>query len=297
MEIKDSDQCTSIKAAVLKKIECGEVCPRSRWFFRCREGVVWLLWGLSIMLGALAVAISIFAVSYQQFALYEATHDNFLTFIVAVLPYLWFLIFAAMITIGVLNLRHTKRGYRYSLWQIVLSSVVLSFAGGSLLHVLGLGYVIDHELGEQMNIYTSQEKLEQRMWQKPEEGRLIGRQTHGTLSATSTIIFKDITGGGWQVDVTDLSPSEIDLLLQGESIKLIGVMTNEEVKSFHSCGAFPWTYTKYNTRAELIAARERFLERMDGHKERVRHMFSEGTRMGSGSSGTSPCLGMSLIQS
>ena len=296
MEIKDSDQCASIKAAVLKRIECGEVCPRSRWFFRCREGVVWFLWGSSIMVGALAIAISIFAVSYQQFALYEATHDNFITFIVTVLPYLWFLIFVAMIAIGVLNLRHTKRGYRYSLWQIVLSSVVLSFVGGSLLHVLGLGYVIDHELGEQMNMYTSQAKLEQRMWQKPEEGRLIGRQTYSTLSPTSTIIFKDIAGESWQVEVAELSLDEITLLQQGKSVKLIGVMTNQEVKIFHSCGAFPWTYTKHSTRTELIEARERFLERMRGHQERARHVLSEGVRTVGGQSGTSTCLAMSLVQ-
>lgn len=296
METKDSDQSTSIKAAVLRKIECGDVCPRSRWFFRCREGVVWFLWGLSIMVGALAVGISLFVVSYQQYALYEATHVNLMTFMVAVLPYLWFVIFAAMVTIGVLNLRHTKRGYRYPLWQIVLSSVILSFVGGSLLHFLGLGYVIDHELGEQMNMYTSQEKMEQRMWQKPEDGRLVGQQTHSTLSPTSTIIFRDASGGVWRVEVVDLVAAEIALLQEGRPVKLIGLVTNQEAKVFHSCGAFSWVYTKHSSREELKAAREDFLDRMLGHKERAKQMVSDDLVDTGVRPVTSPCLGMALIQ-
>ena len=269
MEKPDSNLLPSVKSNVLNRIECEKICPRSRYFYRCREYAVWSLWFLSVFVGSLAIAVSLFVVTHQQYALYEATHENILTFMVEVLPYLWIVLFGLMILVGVHNLRHTKRGYRYPLWQIVLSSVILSFAGGTALQIFGFGYVVDHALGEQMRMYVSQEKMEQRMWQAPAEGRLLGRQTLATITPTSTIIFADVSGAVWNVDVSELSTGELNLLREEELVKLIGQASNGEVQVFHSCGAFAWVFDKNTTRDDLSSTRQNFIERLKTHKDRA----------------------------
>ncbi len=84
-----SESTSSLKQTVLARIDQENVCPRGRWLFHSRECVVWTLWLVTVLVGALAVAVSLFVIAQRQYALYEATHDNFLTFLVTVLPYLW----------------------------------------------------------------------------------------------------------------------------------------------------------------------------------------------------------------
>lgn len=267
MEEQTSVSC---KDKVMSRIECEGICPRSKTFFKTRECAVWALWAVSVVVGALAVAVTLFVIAHRQYALYEATHDNFLTFMVEALPYLWIVMFALMVGVAVYNLRHTKGGYRYPLWQIFGSSMVLSLAGGATLHVFGFGYFIDHELGEQMRMYTSQEKMEMRMWQNPEDGRLLGKVSAVPLpsEAPGVVTFTDVSGKDWKVDVSDLAPHELDLLTKEENVRLIGVMTEGDML-FHSCGAFPWLLDKPAKREDLEAARVAFEDKLHSYEERL----------------------------
>ena len=148
----------SCKGDVMNRIECERICPRSRMFFQTRECIVWVLWLLSIVVGALSVAVIIFVMSSQQYSLYHSTHDNFITFLIEALPFLWIIIFGLMAAVAVHNIRHTKSGYKYPLWLVLSSSVVLSLAGGAVLQIFGLGCTTDQVLGERMSMYDSLEK-------------------------------------------------------------------------------------------------------------------------------------------
>jgi hypothetical protein len=270
--MEQPDLKESCKKGVMSRIECGEVCPRSKTFFATRECAVWALWAVSVVVGALAVAVTFFVFTHRQYALYEATHDTFFTFMVDVLPLLWIVVFGVMVLVAVYNLRHTKKGYKYPLWQIFGSSMVLSLAGGAALHLFGLGYSTDHMLGERMNMYNSQEKLEQKMWQNPEEGRLLGR-FEGPLPPPSTMMmFKDVSGEQWQVNVNELSLGEQELIERQENVRLLGRISDEDIKIFYSCGAFPWMLDKPMKREDLRAAREAFSMKVSGFREKAEHM-------------------------
>ena len=282
-------ESTSCKKSVLERIEKEDVCPKSRWVFTCREAGVWLLWVTSVLVGALAVAILLFVAQHHWYALYEATHDNFLTFIVDFLPYLWLSVFLAMFAAAAYNLQHTKHGYRYPLWQILLSSFVLSIVGGLALNVFGLGYKADYQLGKQMAMYKSQEKLEEMLWQNPEEGRLVGVKVFDT-TATNTVIFEDSTGSRWVLDTRDMRPKDLELLNQNQSVKLLGSMTDGARQVFHPCGAFPGRIMEQSTK-RIREVREEF-------KEHIRTFDAErdGRERDERVSSTSPCLKLPMIQ-
>ena len=65
-----------------ERIEEEKVRPRSRMFFQGRECIIWTLWLISMLVGTLAVAITLYVITHHQYALYEATHENFFTFLV-----------------------------------------------------------------------------------------------------------------------------------------------------------------------------------------------------------------------
>lgn len=273
-----SESPASLRELVFDRIERENVCPRSRLFFQSRECVVWSLWLLTVLVGALAIAVSLFVVTHRRYALYEATHDNFLTFFATVLPTVWVVIFLLMIGFAIYNVRHTRRGYRRPLWMIAASSVVLSFAGGSLLQMLGLGAVIDREFGDLMATYPSQERMERALWQAPAEGRLVGRMEGPVGVATGTIWFTDVTGQRWQVTITDFYPADHEVLSTRERVRLLGVPTTKPAateRTFHACGAFPWLYEEGRVDTQrLQTARQEFVQRIYARKEDARERLA-----------------------
>jgi hypothetical protein len=201
-----------------------------------------------------------------QYALYEATHRNFLTFFVAILPYLWLAIFGLTATFAVVELRRTRRGYRYSLIQVLGSSLALSFVGGLVFQYVGFGYYLDQSLGQQINQYMSLEKIELKLWQAPEYGRLVGMLVPrpDAITRDSVLQFEDITGGLWSVSDSELSDREIELLTTKNRVRLLGTSTAPRV--FHVCGVFPWMFERVMGRHEMEKERIEFETRMRSHK-------------------------------
>jgi len=268
-----------LRECIFKRIEDEQVCPRSRMFFHSRECFVWTLWFLSIVVGALAVAVSLFVMTHRQYALYEATHDNYLTYFVEVLPYLWLIVFGSMAFFAVYNLKHTKRGYRYPVSYILLSSVILSFAGGSALQFFGLGYTFDYILGERMHLYASQAKIERQLWQAPNDGRLLGRQVGSTIAPTSSVIFLDTTGNRWRLEVFELLPEDIALLASQRQVRIVGKVATTSSGLFHACGVFPWMLDRNFTMADMNRQRQEFVrkayDQMHQADERIRLLEAE----------------------
>ncbi len=261
MEKLPETQNKNLKSTLFERIEEEKVCPRSRMFFKGRECFIWTLWLISVVAGALAVAISLFVVTHHQYALYEATHENFFTFLVEALPYIWIILFGTMSFVAIYNLRHTKQGYKYSVPFILMSSVVLSFAGGSALQLFGFGYTVDSLLGNQMPMYMSQEKVERKLWQQPDAGRLIGSQVMTTLATTSTVVFEDTNGIRWRMEIHELFPHDQELLSSQKLVRVLGKTLNTEARVFHACSVFPWMMEKQTTLKDMSAERDSFLKR------------------------------------
>jgi hypothetical protein len=244
---------------LFERIEAESITPTPKMKFMVTEWGIWLVWGLTVFFGATALAISGYVALSAQYALYEATHENFLTFMVTVMPYIWVALFAFMTYISVYEIKNTKHGYRYSTIFILGSNVIFTVLGAVLLHCLGLGYTLDKKLGEQIGMYMSLDKKEQLMWQKPSEGRLVGLLEPRAMSADREeviIHFKDIKGALWRLSIDELNERERVLLTRDLPVRLLGTTTSDF--SFHVCGVFPWQQGRAMPRQEMREHRAEF---------------------------------------
>ena len=141
--------------------------------------------------------------------------------------------------------------------------------------LFGFGYAIDHKLGKEMDMYMSQEKMEMKLWQTPTDGRLIGRQVLSTVIPTSTVVFEDSTGVRWNLDVSELTPMDLNLLSSERMVRVLGTTSNISTKQFHACGAFPWMLDKPMKIKELSAERQAFVDRVYKHKDRAKERLAE----------------------
>lgn len=264
---KDPNRNYDLKSQILTKIQSEAVVPRSRLFYNgCQLGL-WLLWFATAFIGAVAIAVTLFIFSYQNFALYEITHPNFVDFVMDIMPLLWVLVFTSALALAVFNVRHTKSGYRYPMWQILTSSLLLSVIGGLSLHIFGMGFTLDKKLGLITSHYESQERSEQKMWQQPGQGRLVGHLLDGeAILPVPYIIFTDIQNNQWQMNIDDLNIDDINNLNTKKKVRILGIDNSGAIMSFHACAVFPWVYDYEHTMKELGKMRDKMRQQIMKHK-------------------------------
>ncbi len=255
----------STAVRVLERIESEAITPTPRWQFFVGEGVLWLIWLGTVVFGSAALSVTTYVAMSATYALYEATHENFITFLIQSMPYIWLLLFTLMAYLTVFEVKKTKRGYRYGTFVILGSSLICTVLGSVIFHAMGLGYAVDRTLGQQISMYMSMEKMERKTWQMPNEGRLVGQINTSESGVTTDIInFEDTTGALWRISDEEMSERERTLMLSGATVRLLGTTTSEF--SFHVCGVFPWIQGKAMGRRELMHEREEFDARLQAHK-------------------------------
>jgi hypothetical protein len=259
---------TTLSSSVLNRITQENVEQVPRWQFLLSEYTIWIVWGASVLVGAVAFSVMLFVLMHSGFAFVEATHRDTLHFLIEVMPYLWILVFIAMGMFAQYNLRNTKHGYRYTLWQILLSSILFSLIGGIVLHMLGIGYLVDTQAGRNFAFYPALEKMETRIWQAPQSGRLVGRYQVGS-EIDSSVIFKDVEGESWTLNTLELNPIDMHNLYSGDKVRVLGIVSSTTKDHFHGCAVFPWAASVKVGFGELRKDREAFLMRMSEHHKKV----------------------------
>lgn len=281
MKIVENTQPNNINTsnttlAVFDRIEKESISPYSRWRFLLEEWSLWVLWGATVIFGALALSITSYITMSATYELYEATHTNFFTFFVSVLPYIWVILFILMTYLAVVELKKTKNGYRYKTIYILGSSMFFSVVIASIFHAIGFGYVFDQILGRRVDMYMSMEKMELRIWQSPESGRLVGFSVPNLTDETTVqdpdmmITFKDDKGTIWQLNANELSDKDLSLLQSERIVRILGIKDDTQV--FHPCAVFPWMFEKPMAWSQMEEQRRSFEDRMHNHakmKQRV----------------------------
>lgn len=249
---------TTLKDRVLSAIDNECVTPKPRYLFLCLASLVWLSWGISVFVGGVALAVLFFVSTHRYYDMYEASHDNFITFFLSVLPFVWVILLIGMLALAVRQLRSTTRGYRWSVAMLGGSSVLLSVGLGALFYSGGFGWWLDDWLGAHAPMYMSQAERERELWQQPAAGRLIG----SLADTDDDMIFEDVVGNRWVLDSTGLRPQDYDRLSSGVEVRMLGMIATSSDGVFYPCGVFPAMHTMATSMNIAADNRIEFVDRM-----------------------------------
>ncbi len=180
---------------IRERIDANNVTPLPRWRFLLLRSSFWLLAGLSVIIGSLAVATILFLfVDYHTHGLWAVSHD--VTEFLAMMPFAWIIVLVLFMIIAETSIEHTRRGYRYRLRTIVSLSMLLSIIFGSILNVMGVGKMT-HEILREFPLYRSVTYDSQDAWSRPVLGRLAGVVL--SVQNDSNFSIMDFNGHIWQV--------------------------------------------------------------------------------------------------
>lgn len=203
--------------------------PRSR-FVMLRT----LTWAVGIVVTGIGgfvfakVIASLMAAGWES---WDYVFPTFQSFFFSAVPFVWIALIVVFATLGTYIIQNTEVGYKYKRALLLVASLLVSFA---------LAIVI-LAVGAKLNANTFFESgvaiREARIWSNPDEGRLLG-----SIESRSGggIILRDIYSRLWIVDTSRLLPKSQDIIATHDTVRLVGVQTDENI--FLACQALAFDY-------------------------------------------------------
>ncbi len=190
-----------ISKDILEKIKKEKMRPYPKQYFLLKRSVVWAVFGLSIFLGSIACAITLFQLRYAQWDLYKHLTHSLTEFVLLVIPFFWLTFLLGFTWLAYYYFRRTERGYQYTAIWIVLSSIALSIIGGGLLYSTGLSEKLEFVFQENLPFYKKLQESKQKVWMSPEHGLLAGKIIK--IISDQKVELKDLKGSIWIIDIAD----------------------------------------------------------------------------------------------
>src|SRR5680860_440788 len=210
-----------ISQKIIELIAQNKIKPRGRWQFILKDILLWLSAVLSLLFSAISFSLMIFIIKNINTGFRPESQVNSFQILLVSLPYFWIFFVSAFIYIIYRQVKHTKKGYLYSLGKIIVSSVIISIAVGYLFSSLGWAESLDEELSYRAPFYSQIINPQLDFWSKPEEGRLAGVVINRDSDAFDLI---DIEGRSWEItfindDLQNQVPNNTPIKLLGEVIE------------------------------------------------------------------------------
>lgn len=220
---------------IIDRIRQDEITPTPRWIFTWKNGLIWLGFLLAVILGALAFSVILLAVQQTDFNIISHLSHTKLELFLGLLPFIWLIMVIVFLGLAILNIRNTRKGYKFSPFRQVSISLLISISLGTLFFLAGGSQQLERAFDIGIKNYASIEERKIKMWNLPKEGYLSGQ----IIQSDSQIIkLRDFDNRDWEVTYPEAFIAPILRLENGEQIKLIGKMTSEN--TFTAIEIRPW---------------------------------------------------------
>jgi hypothetical protein len=227
---------TDLAKKVLETIEKRGLTPRPYTYFLAKRSVFWTLAALSILLGAVSVAVLIFAAQDYLATGGRGFDEMPLDDVFEYLPYVWLATLAAFLASAYYAVRQTPGSYRYKTWQLLSAVVAVCGALGVALHAADAGRHVHGFLSSNFSAYDRLTRSPAKVAPAPALGVLTGAVL--SFDGKSMLTLKDFTGKVWTVDVSGAKVT-LDAPLGGEEdVEIKGVQTGPA--TFHAQSIADW---------------------------------------------------------
>lgn len=221
---------------VTRQIKERKLHPMPHWRFALRNDAFWALTVLTTAFGGAVMSLWLLLIEQEELDVYATMFRGWREFLVLTgLPIAWMGALVVLVWLAISNARHTKRGYRWPLWQGMLSVIGVSAVLGVLLHMAGWSENFDALLRQQWGTYRHVREWRMDFWSNPQQGMLAG-----TVESTGAgvLFVRDFEGLLWNVDTAGAPPLPPELLWPGMPVRILGTPLPDGV--FLANDVRPW---------------------------------------------------------
>jgi len=211
----------SIAGKILGKIKQEDIRPEAAWKFVLRRTLLWTGIALAGTFAAISLSLVIFSLfSIDQGILGFAPKRLFSPAVFRSLPFLWIGSLLAFVSLVVFEYRETGHGYRHRPLFVVLTTLLIVFAVGSLLHLLRIGERSDIALRHAIPQYDRAVRPRDTFWRHPEAGFATGIIANIDASG---FLLRTPDGDGLDIRIGDHTIIRLPLKIEeGQPVRVIG---------------------------------------------------------------------------
>lgn len=221
---------------VLDKIDREKITPKPKWQFRLEQVGLWLLAVVSVLIGSNAVAAIIFRMVNNDWDALRFLERSPIAHSLATIPYVWLVLLGLFILLAYYNTRHTKKGYRYSTYGIVIGSILASIIVGTFLYAVGFGPRV-HTFMERMPGMEKMMHSREEIWMHPENGFIAGEIT-GILSGVGAFEIRDLKNEQWVIRPVKVYIDPQTVVEVGSMVRIVGQIYEPPI--FEATKILPW---------------------------------------------------------
>ncbi|MCX6796551.1 MAG: hypothetical protein NTW06_03575 [Candidatus Falkowbacteria bacterium] len=222
---------------LLHKIKDEHLQPKPRWQFLLKDYVIWGVGVLALLFGAMAMSLIIYMMRYNDWDIHQRLHSGLLESWLLIIPFFWIICLLAFVVLVYFDIKHTKKGYRYSPVTMLAVIVGASILLGGILDLVGLGARIDNEFGRRAPFYDRLINPHIGFWSHPNQGRLTGM----ILSQQdNNYILIDRDRVKWEVDAQGIKKAPNFELIVGRPARFLGeILSDHKFKASEILPVFP----------------------------------------------------------
>lgn len=220
---------------ILQRIKKEEIDPIPKWIFVLKRNLYWLAYFLSILFGAVAFSVILFAIQQADFVLVNHIGHSSLEMVLAMMPVTWLIGILVFLVVFMYGIKNTGRGYKLGWLKMINLYLISSMVLGTLIFISGGSQKLEQVFGSAIPGYESIEERKIEMWNKPEEGYLAGEIV---LSAGDRLSVRSFDGTEWNIQYNEAFVAPILSLQAGEKVKVIGSVLEQGF--FRAVEIRPW---------------------------------------------------------
>ncbi len=221
-----------ISQKVADRIRGAGIKPAPRSRFAAFNAFFWALAASSLVVGALALAVSVDLVAANGWN-DPAGVGPF--FALRSMPLLWFAALMLFVYLGERYYRRTALGYRHRLALVLGVYIGATALLGWSMYAMGWGRSVDSSLASSVPEYRHLVWDKEEIWSHPADGLLAGRIEN---VGVRELVIVDLRGGKWSIDLSRAVIRNRVILAPGETIKVIG--RQAELGTFIAAEVRPW---------------------------------------------------------
>lgn len=220
---------------LISKMKKENIKPIPKWQFSVKEKIIGFAILISVIMGGLAFSIILFSI--QQLGFDLATHmlHSKIEFLLGLLPFLWIIILLIFLTLGVISIKNSKKGYKFSPSRLFIINSTFSILLGTLFFIGGGAKWLENIFDVKVEFYESVHDKKIKMWTAPTEGYLSG-----TIESAgdSTLIIIDFNNIEWTINHKDAHIPGAVSVTKGEVVRIMGELSSTNV--FYANKILPW---------------------------------------------------------
>lgn len=204
------------------KIKSQKIQQKPKWYFQFKNYFFWLLFTGFILLGSLSFSVILFAIQQTDFDLLNHLSHSPLEFILGIAPLVWLVTLIVFLMIAMMGIRNSKKGYKFSLSNMIAFSISFSIVLGTLFFISGGAQYLETSFATSFSNYKSIESLKISRWSNPESGYLSGTIIN---ISDDELEIEDFDQKRWKIDITDARLRGNKSLETNAKMKFIGEKT------------------------------------------------------------------------